>query len=72
LTIAAASAAGSDTWTQVIVGLSIFVPVIVAAAITIHVLRGKKDDPDEQRWRRLEEDARSDSAEVERRVDIDE
>ena len=41
-------------WTQVIVGLSIFVPVIVTALITFYVLRGKKDDPDEQRWRRLE------------------
>jgi heme/copper-type cytochrome/quinol oxidase subunit 2 len=41
-------------WTQVIVALSIFVPVIVTAAITIVVLRGKKNDPDEQRWRRLE------------------
>jgi hypothetical protein len=41
-------------WTQVIVGLSIFVPVVVTALITFVVLRGKKDDPDEQRWRRLE------------------
>ena len=44
----------SSGWTQVIVALSIFVPVIVAAAITFVVLRGAKDDPDEQRWRRLE------------------
>jgi heme/copper-type cytochrome/quinol oxidase subunit 2 len=45
-------------WTQVIVALSIFVPVIVTALITIVVLRGKKDDPDEQRWRRLEVERR--------------
>jgi hypothetical protein len=45
-------------WTQVIVGLSIFVPVIVTAVITFYVLRGKKDDPDEQRWRRLEVERR--------------
>jgi hypothetical protein len=38
-------------WTQVIVALSIFVPVVAALAITIAVLRGAKDDPDEQRWR---------------------
>ncbi|HEX4677593.1 MAG TPA: hypothetical protein VH210_00100 [Gaiellaceae bacterium] len=38
-------------WTQVIVGLSIFVPVVAALAITITVLRGSKNDPDEQRWR---------------------
>jgi hypothetical protein len=38
-------------WTQVIVALSIFVPVVAALAITIGVLRGSKNDPDEQRWR---------------------
>lgn len=38
-------------WTQVIVALSIFVPVVVVLAITIVVLRGSKHDPDEQRWR---------------------
>jgi hypothetical protein len=38
-------------WTQVIVALSIFVPVVAALAITIVVLRGSKHDPDEQRWR---------------------
>ena len=41
-----------------IVGLSIFVPVIVAAVLAIVVLRGKKDDPDEQRWHRLAEQRR--------------
>ena len=43
-------------WTQVIVALSIFVPVVAAAAITIFVLRGAKNDPDEQRWRRQAEE----------------
>jgi heme/copper-type cytochrome/quinol oxidase subunit 2 len=47
-----------DTWTQIIVALSIFVPVIVAVVLTIWVLRGKKNDPDEQRWRRLEAEQR--------------
>lgn len=42
----------ADTWTQVIVALSIFVPLIAAAIITVAVLRGSKNDPDEQRWRR--------------------
>lgn len=37
-------------WTELIVSLSIFVPVAIAAAITIVVLRGSKNDPDEQRW----------------------
>ena len=45
-------------WTQVIVGLSIFVPVVVAALITFFVLRGAKNDPDEQRWRKLEVERR--------------
>jgi hypothetical protein len=39
-------------WTEFIVALSIFVPVVAAAAITIFVLRGAKNDPDEQRFRR--------------------
>ena len=39
-----------SAWTELIVALSIFVPVAIAAAITIAVLRGAKDDPDEQRW----------------------
>lgn len=47
-----------NTWTQIIVGISIFLPVIVTVWITIVVLRGKKDDPDEQRWRRLAEQRR--------------
>jgi heme/copper-type cytochrome/quinol oxidase subunit 2 len=53
-------------WTEVIVALSIFVPVAVAAAITIVVLRGAKNDPDEQRWqqqaderKRLEREAQA-------------
>jgi heme/copper-type cytochrome/quinol oxidase subunit 2 len=43
-------------WTQVIVALSIFVPVAVAAAITIVVLRDAKHDPDEQRWQQQAEE----------------
>lgn len=53
------AALSPSTWTQIIVGLSIFVPVVVATALAIVVLRGKKDDPDEQRWRRLEEQRRA-------------
>jgi hypothetical protein len=47
------------TWTQIVVAVSIFVPVIVTAVLTVVVLRGKKDDPDEQRWRRLKDQERS-------------
>ena len=53
-----ASAVSPSAWTQIIVGLSIFVPVVVAVVLAIVVLRGKKDDPDEQRWRRLAEQRR--------------
>jgi hypothetical protein len=52
-------------WTQVIVALSIFVPVVAAAAITIFVLRGAKNDPDEQRWRRQAEERKRLSQEAE-------
>ena len=45
----------ASTWTQIIIAVSIFVPVGVAAWITVVVLRGKKIDPDEQRWARLAE-----------------
>jgi heme/copper-type cytochrome/quinol oxidase subunit 2 len=54
-------------WTQIIVALSIFVPVIVAAALTVWVLRGKRNDPDEQRWRRLEAERRAQSDMPQRR-----
>jgi hypothetical protein len=54
-------------WTQVIVALSIFVPVVAAAAITIFVLRGAKNDPDEQRWRRQAEERKRLDQEAESR-----
>jgi hypothetical protein len=50
-----------DAWTELIVGVSIFLPVVVTIAITIAVLRGAKDDPDEQRWRREAERRRGES-----------
>jgi hypothetical protein len=48
-----------STWTQVVVALSIFVPVIVTVVLAVVVLRGKRDDPDEQRWRQLKDRERS-------------
>ncbi len=53
-----ASTISPSAWTQIIVGLSIFVPVVVAVVLAIVVLRGQKDDPDEQRWRRHAEQRR--------------
>ena len=48
-----------NTWLQAIIALSIFVPVAVVLALTWVFLRGKREDPDEQRWRRLEEERRA-------------
>jgi nitrogen fixation-related uncharacterized protein len=50
--------ATGNTWLEVIIGLSIVVPVAVVIALTWVILRGKRDDPDEQRWRRLAEQRR--------------
>jgi hypothetical protein len=45
-----------STWTQIIVAISIFVPVVVTIVLAVFFLRGAKDDPDEQRLRRVQED----------------
>jgi len=58
----------ASAWTQAIVALSIFVPVLAALWLTIWVLRGAKHDPDEKRWRRQ----RLEAEELARRVDVDE
>jgi heme/copper-type cytochrome/quinol oxidase subunit 2 len=44
----------ADAWTQVIVAISIFVPVAVTIVLAVVFLRGKKNDPDEQRLRRVQ------------------
>jgi heme/copper-type cytochrome/quinol oxidase subunit 2 len=54
-------------WTQVIVAISIFAPVAAALAITIFVLRGSKNDPDEQRWQRDAEERKRRAREAEER-----
>jgi hypothetical protein len=46
----------ASTWTQVIVALSIFVPVVVTIVIAVLFLRGARNDPDEQRLRRAQRD----------------
>ena len=46
----------ADTWTQVIVAFSIFVPVVVTIVLAVVFLRGAKDDPDEQRLKRVQEE----------------
>ena len=52
-------ASSGSTASQVIIAVSVFLPVIVAIWLAWIFLRGKKDDPDEQRWRRLEEQRRA-------------
>jgi hypothetical protein len=49
----------ASTWTQVIVGLSIFVPVSATAALAWVFLRSARDDPDEQRRRQIDADRRA-------------
>jgi heme/copper-type cytochrome/quinol oxidase subunit 2 len=44
----------ASAWTQVVVAISIFVPVLFAVVLAVVVLRGNKNDPDEQRLRRIQ------------------
>ena len=46
----------ATTWTQIIVAISIFVPVAVTIALAFVFLRGKRNDPDEQRLRRAQQE----------------
>ena len=46
----------ANAWTQVIVAISIFVPVVVTIGLAVVFLRGKKNDPDEQRLRRVQKE----------------
>jgi hypothetical protein len=52
----------ADAWTQVIVGFSIFVPVLITLALAWVFLRGARNDPDEQRRRRLDAERRAANA----------
>jgi heme/copper-type cytochrome/quinol oxidase subunit 2 len=45
-----------DTWTQIIVAISIFVPVVVTIVLAVVFLRGAKNDPDELRLKRVQQD----------------
>lgn len=46
----------ANTWTQIIVAFSIFVPVVVTIVIAVIFLRGAKNDPDEQRLKRVQQE----------------
>jgi hypothetical protein len=54
-------AISGNTGLEIIVTGSIVVPLAVTAVIVWIFLRGKHDDPDEQRWRRLAEQRRAES-----------
>ena len=50
---------------EVVIAVSIFLPVAVTAALAWWVLRGKRNDPDEKLWR-LQDDERRRARERER------
>ena len=56
-----------STWTQIIVGLSIFVPVLVTIGLCFVFLRGRGNDPDEQRLKRAQADYEARQADPESR-----
>ena len=49
----------AGVWTQVIVALSIFVPVLVTIALAWIFLRGARNDPDEQLRRHMDAERRA-------------
>ncbi len=46
----------ASAWTQIIVAISIFVPVVVTIVLAFLFLRGAKNDPDEQRLKRAQQE----------------
>jgi hypothetical protein len=57
----------TDGWTQAIVALSIFVPVLITIALAWVFLRGARNDPDEQSRRRMDAERRASNAAETRR-----
>jgi hypothetical protein len=53
----------ADAWTEFIVALSIFVPLVIAIVLAFVFLRGAKNDPDRARLKRqqAEYEARRDA-----------
>ena len=47
-----------NTYLQIMIAASIFVPLTIVAVLAWIFLRGAKNDPDEQRLRKVQEDAK--------------
>ena len=45
-----------NTYLEIVIAASIFVPLAIVAVLTWIFLRGAKNDPDEQRLRKVQED----------------
>lgn len=41
----------TNGWTELIVGISIFAPVLITIAIVVVIFRARKNDPDHERLR---------------------
>jgi hypothetical protein len=46
-----------NTWLEIVIASSIFVPLTIVAVLAWIFLRGAKNDPDEQRLRKVQADA---------------
>ena len=47
-----------NTYLEIVIAASIFVPLTIVAVLAWVFLRGAKNDPDEQRLRKVQEDAK--------------
>jgi uncharacterized paraquat-inducible protein A len=48
-----------NTYLEIVIAASIFVPLTIVVVLAWIFLRGAKNDPDEQRLRKVQEDAES-------------
>jgi hypothetical protein len=60
-----------NTETEIVITGSIVVPLVVTGVLAWIFLRGKGHDPDEQRWRRLDEQRRAEAAAAQRRAEAE-
>ena len=60
-------AMSGNTYLEIIIASSIFVPLTIVAVLAWIFLRGAKNDPDEQRLRKAQQDAEQARRPAERR-----